>query len=107
MTRQANQTATENSKCNSISFVTISEFIYCGIVLQNDSRSLAEQGVRAGSTIHVFAKPEEEVAEEGEPIPEDQIQLAVINYRLIVKELTGTALAVSSARSFASCMDVC
>lgn len=54
---------------------------------------MAEQGIREGSTIHVFQKQDEEVIND-EPITEEQIQKAVNSYRSVIKD-AGNSLAVS------------
>lgn len=78
------------------------EFIYCGTILKNDKQSLAEHGIKEGSTIHVFPKQEEEVHFE-EPINEDQIQRAVVSYRMIMKDISGSSLAVSELKTMCFC----
>lgn len=76
------------------SLIVITEFIYCGTVLQNDTQSLAEQGIKEGSTIHVFPK-QEEVIIKHEPVTEADIHRACMGYRAILKEMSGNALVVS------------
>lgn len=69
------------------------EFIYGGIVLQDDKQSLEQYGVRANSTIHVYQK-RPQVEYTSEPATEQQIQKAAMSYRLVFLELAGGSLAV-------------
>lgn len=78
---------------NFIFFKPKKEFIYGGIVLQDDKQSLEQYGVRANSTIHVYQK-RPQVEYTSEPATEEQIQKAVMNYRLVFLGLAGGSLAV-------------
>lgn len=51
--------------------------------------------MRANSTIHVYQK-RLQAEYTSEPATEEQIQKAVINYRLMSLEMTGSSLAVRS-----------
>lgn len=68
------------------------EFIYCGRVL-DDEQTLAEQGVRTGSTIHVFQK-DIDTSDRDMTVTEQDIETAVFAYRNVFMR-NGTA-AVST-----------
>lgn len=76
-------------------FFFFSELIYCGNILKDDHQSLEQQGIKVGSTIHIFPKQIKEDSSE-EPLTDDQIQRAVVHYRLL--NIGGSSVAVSSSR---------
>lgn len=69
------------------------EFIHCAKVLKEDNVSLKQYGVRPNSTIHVFPK-ETRTNHVSEPLTEEQILKAVLNYQRIM-DLAGNSFAVS------------
>lgn len=68
----------------------IPEFIYCGTVLENDSQSLQEYGVRSGTMIQVFQK-QYDMEYKSEQATSEQIHKAVSSYRTIFKEMASSS----------------
>lgn len=68
----------------------IPEFIYCGTVLENDSQSLQEYGVRSGTMIQVFQK-QYDMEYKSEQATSEQIHKAVSSYRAIFKEMASSS----------------
>lgn len=62
--------------------------------MKDDHGSLEQQGVKTGSTIHVFSKQITKDSPE-EPITDEQIQKAVLSYHSALGDIAGSSLAVS------------
>lgn len=66
------------------------EFIYCGTILDNDTQSLQDYGVRSGTMIQVYQK-QYDMEYKSEQATSEQIQKAVSCYRSIFKEMASSS----------------
>lgn len=92
----------KNQKIEFFLFVfswALTEFIYCGTVLENEEQSLQEYGVRSGTMIQVFQK-QYDMEYKSEQATSEQIHKTVASYRAVFKEMASSSAVTIAFVSF-------